>query len=62
MLGQFTSGSVSLQGGTGTNADGDPYLDLAPYIDSELAAGASSGVITLTILGGGRSLFSFFRA
>ncbi|MCF6212373.1 MAG: carboxypeptidase-like regulatory domain-containing protein, partial [Gammaproteobacteria bacterium] len=57
---QFATGEVSLQGATGTNADGAPYLDLAPYIGNELAAGASSGSITLTILGGGRSLFNFF--
>ena len=54
VLGGFTPSTLSLQGAAGTTASNDPYLNIP-----EIAPGSSSGVITLTILGGGRVNFSF---
>ncbi|MDH5445719.1 MAG: carboxypeptidase-like regulatory domain-containing protein [Gammaproteobacteria bacterium] len=60
VLGTFTPDTVSLQGVTGQTDAGEPYMDLGTYVGSGLAAGASTGPITLTILGGGSVNFSFF--
>lgn len=55
VLSQFTPSSVSLEGASGTTSAGDPYLNLS----SALAAGESTGNITLKILGGGTTSFNF---
>lgn len=54
VLGGLTPSTVSLQGASGTTANKNPYLNL-----SEIALGSSSSVITLVILGGGSTNFSF---
>ncbi len=58
VLGDLSPDGVSLKEASGTNADGDPFLDLTPFIGEKLGAGESSGVFTLNILGG-RKIFSF---
>ncbi|MCF6361959.1 MAG: thrombospondin type 3 repeat-containing protein [Gammaproteobacteria bacterium] len=55
----FATYPISLKDAAGVTDAGDPYILLNDYIDGELAPGDTIGPLTLTILGGGRSLFNF---
>ncbi len=59
VLGDLTPATVSLKNASGFTETGEPYLDMTAFIGDTMAAGASSGPMTLTIAEGGSTNFTF---
>lgn len=60
VLGGLTpAAKVSIQNPTGLTDSGEPYFNLNAYIGGDNFAANGSGVLTLTVLGGGPNTFSF---
>jgi len=53
-----SSASVSISNATGLTEAGEPYFDLADYVDSEFIQGTTSAQIIVKVAGG-RNIFSF---
>ncbi|QSP95537.1 carboxypeptidase-like regulatory domain-containing protein [Marinobacter salinisoli] len=58
LLFEDLTGGVSIQGAT-TSEEGIPVLDLSPWLGDALAPGATSPVISVIVVNGGSTAFSF---
>ncbi len=51
--------TLAIGNADGVTESGEPYIDLAPYVGSELIAGGTTGRFNVIVLGGGRMIFTF---